>query len=1029
MKNLLVALFAGSAISALGGCVPDVPQNAPPPATIVVQFDPGATPPVAPVPNDLTPRDPSSGKLRIPPSVGDTPAQTEFNTDYLGSLTAFPFESTAQVLVSGPLDPSTVNGESVVVIDLTRLKAQPAGQSPTSAIVGGLQPTFDPTRSALVIAPPGGGWTRAHQYAVVLVTPTSAHAAGLRGASGERVIGSAAWALVSSPTSLVACPNANLMSPQCTLAVDVVPSALTDPTKRLADQTAKALALEQLRLSAQPLLEVAEHVLGLPDATSIPMAWTFTIVDAGEMTFDPVSGIIPFPNDFLRAHGLVMLPSPVTGKPLSGADCASAQDMVTALYCGLNTLDGFSTIAPPISENGIVTGAAEQASVSGSSLTTTNVGLLPLASGAVVATTPLYAPCLNCLSSSTASGAAQTLPQQLQWQLMAPLDEKTTYAAYVTTDVLDDQGKNLAANPALALLRLVNPLYLNGKSQVNVLTDSQAAALEPERLALEPVLDALDGMQGVPRRDVALAWAFTTQSESAALDGLYAYVSSQQYKAALPTLPPGIVVFADWTSQYAAAAAASVPSLPIGNIGKFYIGIYETPFALTGSGGTFDLAHPIAEPVTFGLAVPNMAMPATGYPVTVFGHGITRDRNDFLAIANELAAQGQATLATDAPFHGERSSCTGSGPFLTASYAAAHPSAPIALTDDDACADPATMTCNEDPHIGRCVARDPSTRIACPMPPQVADATGTLGCASVHMGACEADGKCEGGDFARDAGGRPVISGWNMFSLTNFFATRDNFREQVIDLTQLVQALRATVPTSLANRITSAGGMGAATLDLTKINYAGQSLGGILGTLFNAVSPDTTNVALNVAGGDLPTLFLDAPSFSAQRAALLAGLSQQTPPVLPGTPAFDQFLSTAQWVLDPADPANMAWRLTHPAAVAGSMVSSNPSRKAFIQFIEGDETVPNISNLALVAAAVRPTSAMLTSTFVAPSYACVPPLYCYEFTDAADGFTSVSAPLASRHGFLLSPPSAQSAALTARAQKQVAMFVGAGSFQ
>jgi hypothetical protein len=195
------------------------------------------------------------------------------------------------------------------------------------------------------------------------------------------------------------------------------------------------------------------------------------------------------------------------------------------------------------------------------------------------------------------------------------------------------------------------------------------------------------------------------------------------------------------------------------------------------------------------------------------------------------------------------------------------------------------------------------------------------------------------------------------------------------------------------------------------------------------VSPDTTNVALNVAGGAIPTLFLDSPSFATQRLALLNDLSQQNPPITPGTPAFDQFIATVQWVLDPADPANMAWRLTHPAAVAGSMVSSNPSRKAFIQFIEGDETVPNISSLALVTAASRPAPTMMTSTFVPPSYGCVAPLYCYEFTDTADGFTSSSAPLSNRDGFLLIPPSAQSAALTATAQQQVAMFVSGGSFQ
>jgi len=82
-----------------------------------------------------------------------------------------------------------------------------------------------------------------------------------------------------------------------------------------------------------------------------------------------------------------------------------------------------------------------------------------------------------------------------------------------------------------------------------------------------------------------------------------------------------------------------------------------------------------------------------------------------------------------------------------------------------------------------------------------------------------------------------------------------------------------------------------------------------------------------------------------------------------------------------------------------------------------------------VTAAARPSLSMLGSTFVPPDYGCAPPLYCYEFTEAGNGFDSVSAPLASRHGFLLDPPSAQSASLTATAQKQAAMFVSGGTFQ
>ena len=125
----------------------------------------------------------------------------------------------------------------------------------------------------------------------------------------------------------------------------------------------------------------------------------------------------------------------------------------------------------------------------------------------------------------------------------------------------------------------------------------------------------------------------------------------------------------------------------------------------------------------------------------------------------------------------------------------------------------------------------------------------------------------------------------------------------------------------------------------------------------------------------------------------------------------------------------MVWRLTHPVAATGTMASASANRETFIQFIEGDETVTNVSNLALVTAAVRPGSSAMVSALVPPSYGCSLPLSCYEFTEALDGFTSASAPLADRDGFLLVPPSAQSAALTVTAQNQVATFVSGGTLQ
>jgi hypothetical protein len=969
----------------LGACTPDVPQNQPS-AAVVVEFDPASS--VVPVPNDLA-ISTTTGMVTVPVLATDSPAQTEFNQSYLGTLTGFPQESTGQVLLSGPLDPTTVVAQNVVVFDITN----PSAPAP----VAGAVPAPDPVLTAIDIAPPAGAWTRAHRYAVALI----AGAGRLTGANGEPVIGSPTWGLVSSPSPLVTCPkNASgqpdFTSTDCRATVDVIPSTETDPLKRLIDQGKSAAQLEPIREGYAPLLAAIEQVEGFTDASHIPILWTFTVVDAGEVTFDPANGVVPFPNDVLRSGGQVALPNPLTGLPLAASDCLAATDMTVALYCGLNTLDGFSTIAAPISENGLTNDAVAQAAVDATTLTAQSVGLVPIVSAAPVEeqTTPQYSPCLNCLSSG-----GQTSPEQLQWRLVAPLDEKTTYLAYVTGSVKDTLGKNVIANPVFALVRSKNAIAVGGKSQVNVLTDAQATQLEPLRLALMPALDGLEAV-GLPRTSLTLAWAFTTQSEATLLDQLHAYAGAAATQA---VLPQGPVIFTDATAQYMAAAAAS--GAPTSAIGKFYAGVFLTPVTVTGPGGTFDAASAVPKPVTFGLAIPAGAAPAAGFPVTIFGHGLTRDRNDFVAIANSLALAGQATIATDVLFHGERSSCTGAGSVVGAG-----------VSDSAVCANPATMTCNEDPLIGRCVARDPTTRIACPgfMIAGSPDPTGNLGCQAAGAGACMAadgtvDGKCEGGDLARDAGGRPLISGWNIFSLTNFFATRDNFRQQVIDLAQLVHTLGVTGPTSIAS-------LAGTTFDLTRMGYVGQSLGGILGTLFNAASPVTHNVVLNVPGGDITQIILTAPSFAGQKAALLAGLHAQG--IEPGTPAFDQFIGTVQWIVDPADPANMGWRLTHPLLAA-----PNATRKAFIQFIQDDQTVPNIANLALVAAANR----QFVDT--PPSLNCTGALSCYEFTDAIDGFDTTSVPVGMRHGFLLAPPSSQPAALalTAKAQLQAATFLATGA--
>jgi hypothetical protein len=959
-------------LALLAACAPDIPNTTQPSDVIVVQFDPGAVVPVTPVPNDLA-KDKSSGKLVIPGLPTDSAAQIEFNQNYLDMLNGFPQESTAQALLSGDLNPDSVTNQTVVALDLS-------AAAPVSIV-----PQYDASQKAVAIPPPVGGWLRGHEYAIAFVGGKN----GLRGSHGQDVIGSQTWALVSTPTPLVTCSS----SGQCELAVDIIPSSLTDPGQKLQDQISKAKQLEELRSGYAPVLD-AFAATGI-NRDDIAIAWTFSIVDAGEVTFDPANQVIPFPNDLVRVNGLVNLPNPVTGQPLTPDECQSSTDPQIQLTCGLNTLDGFSTLAPLVSENSSALGAVMQAELDPASLSTAVVGLMALKSDAPgpEQTTVKYTPCLNCLSSLDANGNPQTSPQQLQWRLDAPLDEKTTYVAYLTTDARDTQGTSIAANPVFALLRSVAPLVQDAKSTVSILTDAQANQLEPIRLGMKPIFDALEA-GGVQRSSLALAFAFTTQSEATLLDQLYTLPAA----TGISDQPTFVM---DATATYMAIASAN--GIPLDAVDKIYVGAFLSPVAVTGPGGTLDPTHPRPLRVDFTMTVPKLAAPANGYPTTIFGHGITRSRDDCLAIANTLAKVGQVTIGSDMLFHGERSSCTGA-------------KAALGLSTDDLVCAAANQICDEDPIIGQCVAKDDSTRNPC----NPGGPSGDADCAAAAQGRCVPDasnpstGKCQNADFLRTSpGAAPLISGWNIFSLSNFFATRDNFRQQVIDLSQLVRVIKGQTD--------SFGGVGPK-LDSTRLGYVGQSLGGIEGTLFNAVSPDTTNVVLNVSGGLLSQILLISPSFAAQKKILLDTLTAQGISV--GTPAFDQFIAATQWIIDPADPANMGQRLTHGVDIAAGVQAPNVNRRAFIQFIEGDQTVPNPLSFALVAAANR------AFVLMPPNLGCTAPLFCYEFTQAGDGFDETTVPLADRHGFLLMPSTGSfGTALTAKAQTQVAQFLTTGAIQ
>ncbi len=145
----------------------------------------------------------------------------------------------------------------------------------------------------------------------------------------------------------------------------------------------------------------------------------------------------------------------------------------------------------------------------------------------------------------------------------------------------------MAPAGAFALMRLSNPLVVDGKSQVTGVSDGDANALEPLRAGFKQMFDGLE-QAGLPRSKIALAWAFTTQSTVSTLRRRWpACRPASTAPRVCPTQP--LYLF-DITAQVKGQMAAL--GLPSTSIGKVFQGSVVLPFLLTGTSGTLNPTAP-----------------------------------------------------------------------------------------------------------------------------------------------------------------------------------------------------------------------------------------------------------------------------------------------------------------------------------------------------------------------------------------------------------------------------------------------------
>jgi hypothetical protein len=616
-----------------------------------------------------------------------------------------------------------------------------------------------------------------------------------------------------------------------------------------------------------------------------------------QVELDPGRGLVPLPIDLLRDPRPASPSCAACGKLTPLAACTLAQGTldasgvcrnkdgtVNAAAPGFAALDGFATTGAMLAPTSDLLVAA--------SITPTTVQLWDLSNPAlpvkVDATTYLTQPVevtqqglaqavVLQPASATASDATSVFHTR-------PLKDATDYAVVISNGVKDKTGTSIGPGTVAHILQFTHPLVdAAGKSQLQGVDDATAGALELMRQKLTPVLAA----SGFGSGNIAMAYTFRTQTILSTATQLGAL----PYNPALPpaTALPGTVTALAPTAAFAKYGVD--PAIPSSNINEVLETTLTTFNLLDPASGAFNSSGTTAPETINAMVVTPKTAPACAGPLTPFGkcaplvifrHGLGRGRVDVLTVADSFAAKGFVTVAIDAAKHGDRSFCTSNQATITIGGV----TVPQCVTGVS-CTTALPPGAQGDTNPPGTCANDPANFFKQPV---------SAVCAANPV-SCGYDG----------THGIPVVSS-NYLISANFFRSRDTFRQDIIDQSQLVRAIVFTAPAPPPTGHTVFDHMVAQGLIIDptpgKVYFAGQSLGSIQGAADVAANPRISRAVLNVGGGTVVDTFTTSPAFASTVNALLAGLGIQ-----PGTAAYLQFLVVAKTILDPADPVNFAGHL------------------------------------------------------------------------------------------------------------------------
>ncbi len=524
---------------------------------------------------------------------------------------------------------------------------------------------------------------------------------------------------------------------------------------------------------------------------------------AFQASYAPLSGIGPFPNDLYfngSTTGTLNIPVLASG----------ASNPANAPTLAMNHLDGFGTQS--------VVNAYFTESLDAKSLNTSDVLVFKVTADPQTKVidytksgTPLV-PGADCSASTTdytvgVSSASDSGGTVLNITPCKPLAGGSTYLVVLTNGIKDINGDAAAPSADYSLILAADLPVLSGGSMGttgNPQLDQVAQFTIPQLLVAAGA--------GINPQDIVLTFSFSTQyigATFAALEantpagiGTLADTGLNSSNVLPPGASPGYAEIYAGTLKIPYYLSVATPSNPAPAL---------TDYWHTASGGDTTALSPMPAATT-DVTIPMLATipdsnsgctaPLTGWPVVIFQHGITQDRENVFAVADALAKACIAAVAIDLPLHGitDTSSNVATNPFYDNQLFAGGPAQALVTGE---------RTFNL---------------------PEVTP-------------------------FFPTASSTVAPSGSYFINLGSLLTSRDNLREAVADLISLRKGIPSITAFGTANTL----------FDGSQISYVGHSLGAIVGVPYLAVDGGNILAAtLANPGGNITQLLLNSVSFAPQ---------------------------------------------------------------------------------------------------------------------------------------------------------------------